>query len=957
MHRLLERQLKRHFGQGYEPDAAMAAFLQSIAAHYADVDRERLLLQNALEINNVELNQVNAKLREQNAERTRTLLNTLSDGVYAADMQGRLTFLNKAGETVLGWSEQELMGQPVHQHIHHTHPDGTDFPVETCPLLQVITDGVAVEGEGHFISREGRFVPVDYRSHPILEDEKLVGAVVSFRDISHKVESDARMRMQQAALDSAANMVVIVGVNWRIEYVNAAFLAITGYRDHEVLGQEAGLINPAVFDNRLARDIVRQGSFNTESHCHTRGGGSFDAEIYAAPVFDAKGVATHFVIVLNDISARKESESQLRQAKEAAESANRAKSDFLANMSHEIRTPMNGIIGMTELALDTPLNSEQREYLELVKTSADALLTIVNDILDFSKIEAGKMTLEHIDFSLQDLLSQTLRSLGMRAHEKGLELLLDVAPDIPEMVVGDPGRLRQVVVNLIGNAIKFTKKGEVVVRVVLAEAGGDADHVVVHISVSDTGIGIPEDKFQAIFDSFSQADTSTTRQYGGTGLGLSICARLVSLMQGRLWVESVVGEGSVFHVLAQLRPSGQAGRAHFEMGRLAGMRVLIVDDNATNRSLTTAILRRWKMSPTSVTGGLEAIAAVESARQVGTEFQLILLDNQMPDMSGFEVVSRLRGGQSPSGAPIMMLTSDGQRGDAARCRELGVAAFLLKPFSQSDLFDAIMSTLGLSHLEPVPLVTRHTVHERRRSLRVLLAEDNVVNQTLAQRLLHKFGHEVDIANNGKEAVAMWRGTSYDLILMDVDMPELNGYAATRQIREHEKDSSGHTPIVGLTAHVVQGSREECLAAGMDGYLSKPIDTEALWIELEKLRTGPADASAQVPGPLGHGLQFSLSDVLAYMDNDMALFRTMVEVFSQEYPDYVTRLQAAVEAGQPDLVRQLAHSLKGMVSVFAVPAVVQLAQRLELGEGDALENASQLKSAIRWLAGELERAAC
>ncbi len=520
MHRLLERQLKRHFGKGFEPDAAMASFLQTIDDYYADVDRERQLLQNALEINNTELNQVNERLRLQNAERTRTLLNALSDGVYAADLQGRLTFLNKAGEAILGWTEQELMGQMVHQRIHHHHPDGSEFPVETCPLLQVIAESVAVEGEGHFIHRNNRFVPVDYRSHPIFEEGVIVGAVVSFRDISHKVEADARMRLQQAALDSAANMVVIVRSDWTIEYVNAAFLALTGYVDADVVGKEASLLNPTVFVERLASMIVHQGSYNTESLCFAKDGSSFDAEIYAAPVFDAKGVSTHFVIVLNDIRARrqaeislrdayeqqnavlaelefqkfaldqhaivsiadpqgrityanqrfsqisqypvdellgqdhrllnsghhpreffqemwntisqgdiwrgevrnrrrdgsfywvestivpfmnsqgqpiryvsirtdiserKESEGQLRHAKEVAESASRAKSDFLANMSHEIRTPMNAVIGMSRLCLGTNLQPRQRDYIEKVYTAAQSLMTLINDILDLDR--------------------------------------------------------------------------------------------------------------------------------------------------------------------------------------------------------------------------------------------------------------------------------------------------------------------------------------------------------------------------------------------------------------------------------------------------------------------------------------------------------------------------------------------------------------------------------------------
>ncbi|MDP2400974.1 MAG: ATP-binding protein, partial [Actinomycetota bacterium] len=394
----------------------------------------------------------------------------------------------------------------------------------------------------------------------------------------------------------------------------------------------------------------------------------------------------------------------------------------------------------------TELNAEQKEYLHLVKSSADALLAIVNDILDFSKIESGKMDIDEVEFNLPNLLSQATRSIALRAHQKGLELLLDIDEDIPEMLIGDPGRIRQIIVNLVGNAIKFTEHGEIVVKAVMSKFHQPAGKVALHLSVRDTGIGIPKEKFNSVFESFSQADTSTTRKYGGTGLGLTITTRLVELMGGCIWLESEVGQGSTFFTEILLRRADNSLQPQYQSGRLKEMRVLVVDDNATNRRLAVELLQRWGMKPSAVSDGLQAIAELERARQAGGGYQLLLLDVRMPGMNGFDVAERLRAQPDLVDANIMMITSDGQRGDAARCRELGVSAYLLKPYSQSDLFDAIMNTFGWSDKDDAPLVTRHSLQENKHKLHVLLAEDNRVNQTLATRLLQKFGHTVDVAD-------------------------------------------------------------------------------------------------------------------------------------------------------------------------------------------------------------------
>ncbi len=729
-------------------------------------------------------------------------------------------------QNFLGYPASEMLGAGI---MRLVAPESLNDVQRT---MKAAFENGTSEGEAWLVAKGGAKVYCYLKGvRFIFENAPCVLAVAI--DVSKMKRAEEQIRLQSAALECAANGIVITDTHGTIQWVNPGFTRLTGYSFEEAAGQNPRILKSGEQDESFYRNlwqtILAGNVWSGEIKNLNKDVQPYIEEMTISPVRSVTGEITNFVAIKQNITERKRIEAELLRAKDLAEVANRAKSEFVANMSHEIRTPMNGIIGMTELALDTHLTEEQHEYLSTVKQSAEALLNVINDVLDFSKIEAGRLDLEETAFSLEELLGETMKALALRAHEKSLELQFEMSEEIPPLLAGDPLRLRQVLINLVSNAIKFAERGKIAVTAELENATGQ--NVVVHFQVRDTGVGIAADKLAHIFQPFSQADSSTTRKHGGTGLGLTISARIVEMMHGRIWVDSVPGKGSTFHFTAEFAAS-DALRPGVETSSvlLNGMSALVVDDDATNRKILDRFLRKWGMQPTAAESGLDALREIELACKRGHPFPLVLIDGHMPGMDGFGLAERIRGSPGFTGYTVMMLSSGERRGDFSRCEELGISACLFKPIRGSELLKAILQALpGNPQATPrLPEKTaHHETHASKHALRILLAEDNEVNQRLAVCLLEKAGYTVAVAENGSQALAMVKSHQFDLVLMDVQMPEMDGFEATLAIRALEHHTHSHIPIIAMTAHAMKGDRERCLQIGMDGYIAKPINRNDL----------------------------------------------------------------------------------------------------------------------------------
>ena len=776
---------------------------------------------------NLALN-VGASPAARDAERRlQAILDSCLDAFVEMDAVGRIIGWNARSQSTFGWAFSEVAQQPVlmliPERLRQAHEHGRQEFLATGKgsMLNKRIETVALHRDGHEFPIELLVSPV-----PWGDSYQFIAFI---RDLTKHRQTAEELRQSEERnreiLDHLEDAYSEVDLRGNYVFVNDAYCRMF----NRTRDQVAGRSYKDFFDRERSgalREAYQQ-VYNTgkpvKGFEHEFKAGRYnELSIWLKRGKDGKPVG--FASSIRDCTERKLHEQELAAAKQAAEAANRAKSAFLANMSHEIRTPMNGILGMTELALSTELTSEQGEFLGMVKSSGEALLVILNDILDYSKIEADKMVLDPVPFSLSEMVGDAMKSMAVTAHKKGLELAVDIGPEVPQDLMGDSARLRQVLLNLIGNAIKFSKTGEIVLQVKVQES--QAQDATLAFSVRDTGIGIAPETQSKLFEPFEQADTSTTRHYGGTGLGLAISKRIVQLMGGDIGVDSALGQGSTFHFTARFGIAATR-RSEPVLGDLRGLPVLIIDDNATNRRILHEMTKHWGMVPDTAESGPVGLQMLEAAVNSGRPYDLVLLDEQMPGMGGLEVIERIRAHQSLQGATILMLTSSDQTSSAARCRQLGVDTYLIKPVKPAELLGMIRRAVGaLKPKAPVRSAPNVTPAQGQ-GLSILVAEDNLVNQKVTVAMLQKMGHQATVAGDGSEAIAKWADGNFDLILMDVQMPKTDGFDATRQIRKQETDRGEHIPIIAMTAHAMSGDRERCLDAGMDDYVSKPVSKTAL----------------------------------------------------------------------------------------------------------------------------------
>ena len=886
----------------------------------------------------------------QAQERSRLLLDSVGEGIFGLDLQGRVTFYNRSAADRLGYSVKELVGVSIHGAIHYAHVDGSKYDESLCPMRAAYADGEIHQVENEVLwCRDGSSFPVEYSAIPLRRDGSIVGAVVVFRDLTERRAAEAELKKLIEFAPFAISMNSVSDQSDKIDHLNHRFVELFGWTREDipdldtwfVKGYPDPELRQKVLDTWKEREKEARENHNTmivpfEAAVRCKDGRDRVVEWSAVTIGDRK------IVVAMDVTERHLLLEELAWAKEKAEEATRAKSDFLANMSHEIRTPMNAIIGMSHLALQTELTRKQRNYIDKVSRSADALLGIINDILDFSKIEAGKLDMEEVDFRLEDVLESLANLVGLKSEEKGLELMFDVPEEVPTSLVGDPLRLGQILVNLGNNAVKFTEKGEIVVGVAVVEKNDD--RITLQFSVRDSGIGMTEAQQKKLFQSFSQADSSTTRKYGGTGLGLSISSKLTEMMHGRIWVESEPGVGSTFKFTAEFgwKP-GRKVRQHLVPGILGDVRTLVVDDNVTNCEIVKAMLLSFGFRVDAVGSGEAALEFLMEADQ-SDPYRLLLMDWQMPGRDGVEYVRIIESTQLQVAPKVIMMTAYGRDDVRQAAAGLEVTSFLAKPVTPSALMDAIMLSLGYEVAGDY-LRNRHdevaAAAGKLRGARILLVEDNEINMELALELLTSKGISVETAHNGQEALEILSRGKFDGVLMDCQMPVMDGYTATRKIREQEQFKD--LPVLAMTANAMAGDREKVLAVGMNDHIAKPLNVKEMFSAMARwiIPSEPVgDTSVKPQADLMEtgilelpGLNVEAGQ--AVCQNNHRLYRKILLKFKVSEADFVTRFQQAQSGSDPDAATRCAHSLKGVAGNIGALEIQQKAQALETACRDNL----------------------
>ena len=874
--------------------------------------------------------QAEASLHESEA-RKRAIFEAALDCMIMIDHDGRVVEFNPAAEKCFGFTRQEVLGKEMSELL--AHPDARKRHLNNIERYEQHHEQGSLMGrrmESPLLRKNGEVFLAEISMQPIPLQSSSAFAIM-LRDITERKRAEEALRQSnmrfQRLVDSDIVGIIILTHDGVISEANDAFLEMLGYTRKELGKKEIRLeaITPHEYRSLDERAFIQ---LNSKGRCTPWEKEFIRKDQSRVPVLIGltqldERTFTILGFVL-DISVQKATEAQLQLAKEAADAANTAKSAFLANMSHEIRTPMNAIIGMTEMVLDTPLTGGQREYLEIVQQSAESLLSILNDILDFSKIEAGKLELSSHEFRLRDCIGGTLKTLAIQAAKKGLELICDIRSDVPDRLLGDPARLRQIVVNLVGNALKFTERGDVIVRMAVEQR--DAQHVLLHCQIQDTGIGIPAAKRDTLFRAFEQVHSSMTRKYGGTGLGLAICAKLVELLGGKIWFESEMGVGSTFHFTVAMDVAQEIVVPLTEMHDAA---VLVVDDHPVSRQALGDLLTSWGLHPTLANSGEQTLALLRDGKMPSEGFALCLIDALMPHFDGFELVYQLQQRFASCTGPIIMLLSSSDRtSDLRLCDELGVTAHVTKPVNHSELFDTISAVLDGQIPGEAAAANMAVPAGEQLCYDILLVEDSLFNQKLAVGLLEKRGHRVTVANNGLEGIAALARGRFDLVLMDIQMPELDGLEATQRIREQERQTHQHIPIVAMTAQAMIGDRDRCLQAGMDAYLVKPIHAKQLYETIDAILTDlPApDEPLRTISVETH--RIDLGSALHAVNGDHDLLRQIFLAFLEECPNLLENIRSALAGGDAAACQMAAHTLKGAVRTFGAENASRLAADIE-----------------------------